>query len=193
MPAVSTSNLPSAAVLKNKGIPAKVHKVTASPDLTRWERVYDPDSAEPVLEMVYIQFTNLALSDIEERFGSMDDWEAALGSTPYKALVDTLSIVWEVDRRQAGKMMLDDGVDDYSSAIGAAFMLSQGSEVDAVVRVLESGVKAAKDLRARLLAEGMEQVEAAEAAAAEPATPTRRSSASRSAGGSEPGSASDAA
>ena len=150
---------PSPAVLHNRGVPVKVHRVEAGSGLDRWDRVFD-DNDGPVLDQLFVHFTALSMSDLEERYGDLDGWQKALEDAPYRALVDTFAIVWEVDRRQAGKMLLDDSVDDYAAAIGAAFMLAQGAEPDAVVRVLRAGVKSARAQKSTALANALKEAEA---------------------------------
>lgn len=141
-----------------------VHVVEQDPDGLRWNRVYDGegDTAVPVKETVYVRFTNLSLADVESKWGDFDGWQKALEDRPYNTLLDTFGFIWEVPRAKAGKMMLDDDTDDYSTAVGAAFMMSQGISGDAVVRVIARGVSSAKDLRERLAVEGLKAVEEAE-------------------------------
>lgn len=157
---------PSVQILKNRGVPVLVHAVEPDIDGVRWNRVYDANDA-PVHETDFVRFTALSLSDIEDRWGGNDGWEKALEEKPYTTLIDTFAIMWECSRQKAGKRLIDDAVDDYSTAVGAAFMQANGIEGDAVVRVIASGVKSARQLRERLSAEGAKVVQEMEKQEAE--------------------------
>lgn len=167
-------NTPSQQVLKNRGIPVLVHQVEPDANGVRYNRVYesDADDAAPKLETLFVRLTALGMSDIEDRWGDMEVWEEALESKPYLTLIDTLAIIWECTRQEAGKRLIDDNVDDYSTAVGAAVLMANGVEGDAVVRVLKTGVSSSKRLRARIAEDGTKAVaelEAEEAKEAEKA------------------------
>lgn len=153
---------PSHTVLKNRGVPVRVHRVEADASGVRWDRVYDAADA-PVMDVTWVKFTNLSLADVETKWGDFEGWEKALDDRPYNTLVDTFAIMWEVPRQQAGKMLIDDAADDYATAIGAAFMMANGIEGDAVVRVIARGVRSSRELRSRLQDEGLKAVMEAEA------------------------------
>lgn len=153
---------PSHSVLKNRGVPVLVHQVEPTDDGLHWDRVFN-EADEPVKVTTWVRFTNLSLAEVESTWGDFEGWQKALDERPYNTLLDTFAFIWEVPRAQAGKMMLDDAADDYSTAVGAAFMMSQGIEGDAVVRVIGRGVSAAKTLRERLEREGLAAVMEAEA------------------------------
>lgn len=171
----------------------------------------EDESGEPVLETLFIKFDALAMAEIEERWAdptpyvthmvdgrevsrpatgdeqgtprdAMEVWESALESSPYKTLIQTCAIVWECTTQEAGKRLIDDKVDEYSTAIGAAVLMANGVEGDAVVRLLKTGVSSSKRLRAEVAAaasKAVEEMEAEEAKAISaesddvaPATPT---------------------
>lgn len=174
---------PSQQVLKNRGIPVLVHQVEPDVNGVRYNRVYESDAedASPKLETLYVRITALGMSDIEDRWGDMEAWEEALDAKPYLTLVDTMAIIWECTRQEAGKRLLDDNIDDYSTAVGAAVLMANGVEGDAVVRLLKAGVSSSKRLRARIADEGIKAVEelemeeakaASQPAVAANATPT---------------------
>ena len=187
---------PSLQTLTNLGVPILVHKVSPAADGLKWNREYqgEGDDRVPVRETQYVRFTALALAEIETRYGgregvlldsdqdpvldkdgnkvmtklsATEGWEQELETNPNSAIIDTLAIVWEVPRAQAGKMIIDQHVDDYSTAIGAAFLMAQGIEGDAVVRVIKTGVKSSVELRESLSEAGLRAVEAAEVEAEE--------------------------
>lgn len=175
--------LPSVQVLKNRGIPVLVHQVEPDPNGVRYNRVYTSTDldAEPVLETLFVKFTNLSLSDVEEQWGDLDEWEKAIDDKPFLTMVKTLAIMWECTTQESGKRMIDDAIDDYSTAVGAAILMANGIEGDAVVRVLKTGVSSAKRLRQRLAEDGAKMVaeleaqEAEENAESAPVTPTNPS------------------
>jgi len=139
---------PSAAVLRNKGVPVRVHATQIAPggDLDtgpHWERVLLGEEENPVpqFETLHVRFTTLDLAEIEEKWGGITEWNEALnGSKSNAAIIDTFAILWRMPRERAGTAMLDGALDDYAAALGGAFLLANGGEVDAVVRVLESRV-----------------------------------------------------
>jgi len=135
--------MPSIKTLQNRGIPIKVHQVqmvTADDGRVRWDRAYDAND-NPILDDVFVRLTAASLADIEEKWGSIDGWQVALEAQPFLSLVETLALIWDCGRVQAGAMMVDSGIDDYATATGAAFAQANGGSPDAVVRVLEAGVK----------------------------------------------------
>jgi len=142
-----SSAVPSAKVLRNKGIPVQVHKVQKTTDadgLPTWTREFEPDGDSPILEQVYVRMGAGTLADLEEQWESISGWNEALSVKPFRTLVETLAIIWEVPRDQAAKMLCDDRTDAYSTAVGGAFAMANGGSTDAVVRVLEVGAKTSK-------------------------------------------------
>ena len=69
--------------------------------------------------------------------------------------------------RESGEDDYRHALDDYSTAIGAAFLMAQGIEGDAVVRVIRTGVKSSVELRESLSEAGLRAVEKAEVEAEE--------------------------
>jgi hypothetical protein len=142
------STRPSAAVLRNRGVPVRVHATQVAPggDLDtgpRWERVMtsENEDAAPVYETLHVRFTTLDLAEIEEKWGGIEDWNKALnGDRPNVTVIDTFAILWHMPRERAGIAMLDAALDEYAAALGGAFLLANGGEVDAVVRVLASRI-----------------------------------------------------
>lgn len=98
----------------------------------------------------------------------MEVWEDALSEKPYQTIIATLAIVWECTPQEAGKRIKDDAVDEYSTAIGAAVLMANGVEGDAVVRLLKTGVSSSKRLKdevAAAAAKAVTELEAEEAQA----------------------------
>lgn len=170
-----------------------VHKVEADDDGVRYQRTYNGET-DPVLETMFVRFTALSLSDIEEKYegtigemrdddgkpvlddkgdpqmmdlDAMDAWQRDIEKNPNKAIVDTLALMWDVPRRCAGMMMVDDCIDDYSTAVGAAFLMANGVEGDAVVRAIKQGVSSSNTLRTQLSKAGLKAIVEAEKEQAE--------------------------
>lgn len=149
-----------ASVLKNKGIPVPVHALETGPDgnpALPYRRLVT-QAGDPVEVEMWVRLTNLGLADLEEKWGGLQQWQEALASKPFSTLLDTLAIVWEEPRRAAGLRMIDGGTDDYSTAIGAAFMLANGVPPERVGEVIARGVRASAAERARLLDEGLREI-----------------------------------
>lgn len=105
----------------------------------------------------------------------MDEWEESLSTDPNLTLLDTYALLWETTRQEAGKLLVDDHVDEYATALAGAVLLANGGGADAVVRLLKQGVSSSKRLRAEVAAaaeKALTELEEAEAADDAPATPT---------------------
>lgn len=168
--------VPSANVLKNRGVPVFVHRLVTDPETGRaatpYERAFtgEGDAGEPVYDEVFIQFTTSVLVDMENPetgWGNLDEWQEQLGTLPTSALAKTIAFCLELfvpgaysasgyplpDLRRAGKMMLDGRADDYATAVGAAFALANGVSAERAGEVLRAGVRQAKDIRPLIDAE----------------------------------------
>jgi hypothetical protein len=157
------------AVLKHRGVPVRFHALVLGEDGAPVRPVArrfdgDGDSAEPVFEERWLQFTSSVLVDFENPsigWADLDAWEDALGKSPVPSIVRTIALALELwvpgmstpdgypvpDLRRAGTMILDGELDDYAAAIGCAFMLSQGIAPERAGEAMRVQVKAARDLR----------------------------------------------
>lgn len=212
--------VPGPQVLRNRGIPVKVHRLVldgAGDPVRPYQREFDGtgENAELLTDEVWVQLTNAVLADFEDDeigWGSLDNWQAALVETPYKALVRTfaLALGYHVpgmstpggspvpDLRRAGTLMLDGLTDDYATVIGAAFALANGVSPERVGELLRAGVRNAAELRPLIDAEVQKMLEDEEASMAEArrlrdavygdGTPTNQTSGTPSPNGSELGS-----
>jgi hypothetical protein len=144
--------VPDLAVLRNRGIPVKVHVLDEAN-----HRTFDA-AGEAITTDAYVRFTNNVLADITEpeQYGSLDGWEEAIADNSALAIPSTLALCWEVSRRVAGDMMLDGCLDDYATAIGGAFAMANGVPPDSVVKVLVAGLAAATT-RTELIAAEVEK------------------------------------
>lgn len=138
---------PTAAVLRNRGVPVQVHVVEAETAL-RFHRKVDDDTGEPVFETRYVALTAWTLARIEEKWGDLDGWQKAAEAQPYLTAIESLALVWDLPAPAVGTMLLDGDLEDYNTALAAAFMLANGADGDAVVRVLTASVKVGKVAKA---------------------------------------------
>jgi hypothetical protein len=173
---VTGQRIPTAAVLKSRGVPLRVHRLVTDEDTgapaVPYARLMDGDAedASPLYEERWLQFTNSVLVDMESDdigWGSLDAWEDALQKQPTQALVRTLALALEVfvpgqataagspvpDLRRMGKMMLDGETDEYATVVGAAFAISQGISPEHAGAILKQGVKNAREVRPLIDAE----------------------------------------
>jgi len=142
----------SPQVLKNKGIPVKIHKVVKDEGGV-WQRITDPDTGEAVLLDVWMQITNDVLADIEERWGSLEQWQEILSKKPFSVVGATMALILGyqgadgLDYRRAGRAMVDGGISDYANAIGVAVQLANGADAVGAGEDLAAGKKAAEKAR----------------------------------------------
>lgn len=157
------------AVLKHRGVPLRFHVLAVGEDgapVVPYARAYDGEGedATPRYEDRWLQFSSSVLVDLENPavgWADLDAWEDNLQARPVSTIVRTIALALEMwvpgahtadgypvpDLRRAGTMILDGEIDDYASAIGCAFMLSQGIAPERAGEALRVQVKAAKDLR----------------------------------------------
>lgn len=162
-------------VLKNRGVPIMIHVPETGPDgelLLPYRRKMtgEGDNAEPVMQEVWIQFTNAVLADIEdpevgwpEKDGAaagMEAWQAAMAASPWTAISKTLAICLQLwvpgvaspnggpipNTRLAGTLIPDGQQAELSAAVGAAFAMALGSSPDSAGKLLAQGMAQAKDL-----------------------------------------------
>lgn len=153
-----------AAVLRNRGVPIRLHRLERDAVSERWRRVYT-EAGEPEFDEHWVQMTNAVLADLVDPvngWGSLDSWQKALRADPHEALQHTLALcldwwkampdgVEEPDSRRAGVAMVDAELESYSAAIGAAFMLANGVRPERVGEVLAAGIASAAELRGKMM------------------------------------------
>lgn len=151
----------SPQVLKNKGVPVAIHPV-AKDEAGQWQRIGTGSDDDSGLVTVWLQITNDVLADIEERWGSLQDWQEALEKKPFSVVGTTIALVlgyWDggnPDYKRAGKAMVDGGISDYANGIGVAVQLANGMDAVGAGEDLAAGKKAAakaRDEQARQVAE----------------------------------------
>lgn len=155
----------TAAVLRNKGV-----KVEAAVLVRRDEdgglpsRAKDKDGDIKVEER-WIRFDANSIADMEEVFGSLAKFEEASRETPFNAIRKALALVWECTPKEAGLMMLDGKIGEYSTAVGVALSIANGVDPTQAARLLKVGVSATTKLtkeREKALEEALQEAEAEE-------------------------------
>jgi hypothetical protein len=182
----------TANILRNRGVPVKVAQVTfvdkVLPNGTAGRvptrRTVEIDGEEHTAEeTAWIRFTNNTFADMEERWGSLAQYAEIAKEQPKTSLRQLLAIVWDVDLRQAGEMMLPGLDDDYTAAIGAAMSVANGVDPTIALRMLDTtGVASGRlaELRNDTVTDLLDQADV-----------ELRKLDSPGSDGSEPGSASD--
>lgn len=161
---MSVAGSVSPAVLKNRGVPMTVHAVVRDADgKMTGERALD-SAGEFVMEPAprYIKFDNNILSDIEDPaigWGSVDAWETALVTEPFRTVRATLAMCWGFDPASREDLRVvgaicPDANEEVGTLIGAAYMLANGMDPAAVGEALRQAeielVTATKAKQARL-------------------------------------------
>lgn len=171
----------SPAVLRNKGVCVSLNE-TALGENGVWNVVRD-DEGTPTTVKTWIRFDGNSLADLEEAFGNLDAYQKATAANPNITLRRTLAITLGWDDlhprladgrldpsgklcpgcRRAGLAMREGGLNEYSTAVGAALALANGLDPTHVVKLIEQGVKATTEAEAKRDA-ALEEMLAADAA-----------------------------
>lgn len=136
-------------VLKNKGVACKIAKVKQIPGSDEYEREYD-ESGNPVIESVFVRFSNNTIADIEEHWGGLEAWQETLEKLPVSTVRQTLSFALKMSNTAVGEAMLDGEVTNYSNIIGVAWAIANGVDPTAASRLLEQSVALAEDQKRML-------------------------------------------
>lgn len=144
----------SPIVLKNKGIPitlAQVSRVGTSDD---YVREYD-DVGEPLTESVNIRFTNNVISEIEEFYGSLEQWQERLEKQPISTLRQTIAFAIRRHVTAVGEGMLEGENMQYSNAIGIAWAIANGVDPTVASKMLKQSSALAEEQK-RILKEALQ-------------------------------------
>lgn len=137
-------------VLKNKGVPAnfaKTKKVGVKDD--DWTRETD-EEGNPQIEVLHVRFTNNAIAEIEDHFGTLEKWQEALEQQPFKTIRQTLAFVLKRPATQVGEAMLDGDIVMYSNVIGVAWSIANGVDPIAASRMLKESLGLAEEQKKAL-------------------------------------------
>lgn len=189
----------SAAVLRNKGICVTVNETVQPEEGGPWE-VARTDKGDARSVKTWVRFDGNTLADLEFAYGDLKAYQKATAERPFLTVRRTLSIVFGWDDlhapddpsgrlcsgcRRAGLAMREGGVNEYSTAIGAALALANGLDPTHVVKLIEQGEKATREAE-KARDEALDEM-LAEAEAEENAKATAEStSTDGSVNGSEP-------
>jgi hypothetical protein len=136
-------------VLKNKGVACKIIKVKQIPGSDEYEREFD-DAGNPVIESVFVRFSNNTIADIEEHWGGLEVWQETLDKMPVSTVRQTLSFALKMSNVAVGEAMIDGEITNYSNIIGVAWAIANGVDPSVASRLLEQSVALAEDQRKTL-------------------------------------------
>lgn len=146
-------------VLKNKGVPAsfaKTEKVGVRDE--DWVRKTD-EEGNPEIEVLHVKFTNNAISEIEQHFGTLEKWQERLEQQPVSTLRQTLAYVLRRPVHQVGEAMLDGEVVNYSNIIGVAWSIANGVDPIVASRMLKESLGLAEEQKKVLNEELMKNID----------------------------------
>lgn len=153
--------------LRNRGVPVRLARVERLIDAS--VRGYSPsvleaagigldelprgapqvvldENDEPLVEVVHVKFTHNVLADLEEHFGSIEQWQLAMSAKPIGAMRQTLAFCLGRDAIEVGLAMLEDERLWYESAIGVAWALANGLDPTRAAMLLSKSVAAVAQL-----------------------------------------------
>lgn len=138
----------TAAVLRNKGVPIKLHVIEDG------DRKYV--NGKPVFEETHFRLTNWHIAEIEDRIGSRDEFQRKLEESNRKLVVDMLAIALDRDPREIGLAMIDGEFPVYEAAIAAGLAINQGLPLDTVGNFLAAGKAAVEEMKTQMAQLGEE-------------------------------------
>ncbi len=131
-------------LVRNKGFPVRMAKVEPVPDSnpSRWRRVVqDEETGEPVTHTVWVRFDNNSVADIEEAFGSVNNYQSAMSVRSYSTLRKALAVALACEEREVGTAMLAEEGPDYLLAVQMAWSVAMGMDPTQAAKALEEGRK----------------------------------------------------
>lgn len=132
----------SAAVLRNKGVPIKLHVIEDG------DRKYV--NGKPVFEETHFRLTNWHIAEIEEQIGGREEFTAKLEESNRKVVVDMLAIALDRSPREVGLAMIDGDFPMYEAAIAAGLAINQGIPLNSVGNFLAVGKAAVDELKSQM-------------------------------------------
>lgn len=185
--------LKAPTVLANRGIPVLVYETVGVKDeesgLVDWEANFDAPRAQK-----YVTINNLTASYLEEKYGSLDEFQEALVTKTNTVVQDTLAFIWKQPAHQTAVSLLDAAINEYRIAILVAYLRAQGVSVDDSGKLLRQQmdllVKGVETMGVQALG-SLDKVEKIMAKKAEETSPEEPLFESPGTTGSESGSSSD--
>lgn len=95
------------------------------------------------VEVVGLSFDNNSIAEIEETWGSIDNWQQAIDIKPATTLRDSIAIALNRDPIAIGVAMLIDQRQNYIAMLGLAFSLANGVDptpLETAYRLMDEGV-----------------------------------------------------
>lgn len=115
------------AVLANVGVPVSLYQTR----VINTEHVASDELVEHKL-----RFTNWTISQLEEQFASMTNWDRSLTDQPFRTIIRTLAIALEWPPQRVAAAMPMGHIVEYQLAVHAALQLALGADPKKVSRVL---------------------------------------------------------
>lgn len=115
------------AVLANVGVPVSLYRTK----VVNTEHV-----AEDELVEYQIRFTNWSISQLEEQFSSMTNWDRSLTDQPFRTIIRTLAIALSWPPQRVAAAMPMGHITEYQLAVHAALQLSLGADPKKVAKAL---------------------------------------------------------
>ena len=124
-------------VLKNKGVPVEFALVERQADGS-YKRKFN-EEGEFEREKVYIRFTHNTISDIEDKYSTLELWQMAMDTRLTHTIRATLAIATGRDERMIGEAMIEGHLMLYSNAINTSWGIANGMDPTAAGRLLRKG------------------------------------------------------
>lgn len=145
----NASKIP-AAMLRNKGVPIKLHVIEDG------DRKYV--NGKPEFETAYFRLTNWHIAEIEDQIGGRDAFQERLEVSNRKVIVDLIALALDRDPREIGLAMIDGEFPAYEAAVAAGLAINQGIPLDAVGNFLAAGNAAVAEMRKEMVKMGEEML-----------------------------------
>ncbi len=121
----------NSVLVRNKGFPitmAKVEPVDLS-DPPRWRKVVkDEETGDPVTRMVWVRFDGNTVADVEEKYGSVADYQRAITRAPNATMRTVLGMILGKPEREVGEAMLAEQFGDYLLCLQMAWSVAMGMD-----------------------------------------------------------------
>lgn len=124
-------------VLKNKGVPVEFALVERQADGS-YKRKFN-EEGEFEREKVYIRFTHNTISDIEDKYSTLELWQVSMDTRLTHTIRATLAIATGRDERMIGEAMIEGHLMLYSNAINTSWGIANGMDPTAAGRLLRKG------------------------------------------------------
>jgi hypothetical protein len=125
----------SSTVLRNKGVPVNVQRISEGGDL-----LFDSKD-EPMLEERWVRFSMNIIAELESKYIGRTTydlqgekmtafgptaWQDFLRAEPISTTRDIFAMMWNLTPAQAGSMLLTNQMAEYAGALVSAFAIAEG-------------------------------------------------------------------